>query len=245
MCPHHPRSPGGAHGEQVLHRGLVPDVVLSDERELLAQGRAHPRRRALRDRDHVTSDVVHGLQPRREALRAAARIAGSPRRVGLRVGIFGPRLQNQFRLQLPDDLAGFAGPAVRSKPADVIRVAVRRDHRGQLPQAVFLDLLRDEWHVCRRLEATTADGRELGRPEVDEHRAPVARVVHERDEEAIAEANLISTDLDRGRLRRHRYQPSAGKRRASMARSRWMAERRAPHVRAPPPRASSCPDSQR
>src|SRR5262249_53997042 len=38
MCPHHPRSPGGAHGEQVLHRGLVPDVVLSDERELLAQG---------------------------------------------------------------------------------------------------------------------------------------------------------------------------------------------------------------
>src|SRR5262245_54271755 len=245
MSPHRPRSPRGTHGEEILHRRLVPDVVFPDERELLAQGRTHPRGRARRDRDYVTSDVVHGLQPRREALRAAAGIAGGLRGVGRRVGIFGPRLQDHLRLQLFDDLAGLAGCGLRGKPADVVSVAMRRDHRGQAPPAIPLDLTRDERHVLRRLEAPAPDGRELGRAEVDQHRTPVVGVVHESDEEAIPEANLVRADLDRGRLPRHRYQPSAGKRRASMARSRWMTDSRAPHMRAPPRRASSCPDSQR
>src|SRR5262249_1187350 len=87
----------------------------------------------------LESRVAFALDRRREALRGAAGIAGGLRRVGLRVGILGPRLQDHLRLQVLDDLAGLAGRSLRGKPADVIGVAMRRNHRSQVPLAVLLN----------------------------------------------------------------------------------------------------------
>src|SRR5512147_1830103 len=120
-------------------------------------------------------------------------------------------------------------------------MAVGGDHRGELAVAYGLDVVGDARQVLGRRRPA----RQLGGAEVDEHVTPLARRVHEGHEEAVAETDLVGADLYGGGLGRHAHQPSAAKRRASIARCRCSAESRSGEKRAPSALARSRPASHR
>src|SRR6185436_15776340 len=165
-----------------------------------------------------------------EALRRAGAVARRSRRILRRIRILGPRLKNDPGLAVGDNGSRVAALAVGGKAADVIGMAVRRDYRGQLAATHLPDVVGDPAHMhLGALELL----RQLRGAEIDEHVPRVLRGVDEGHEKTVSEPDLIGPDLDGRRSLGHGYHPSAGKRRAAMARWRCRSDRRAGARRAP------------
>ena len=145
---------------------------------------------ALRCRDDLGGDRVNIGERGDPRLRALAEPLQLRTGRGLRqLGIFGPRLHHQLRLQAADDIAGALSIAAL-EARDVILMTMGRDHSDEVVAHNRLDVVRDPQHqVLRRPR------RERLGAEIDQHMLPLAAVVVEAQQEAVAESDLIGPDV--------------------------------------------------
>ena len=180
---------------ELIDGGLVRVLGRAQELEAAAHGRP-VEREALGQLGHEPAGAAEGgdVLP-----------VGDPEpglvEIGIGVGILGPRADDQLRLAVADDL----GHALRAERREVVLVAVGHDQHVELAVAGRLDRARDLLHVPAEVRPRVA-------AEVDEHvplRARARRdrpVVLERQQEAVAETDLVHAD---GHAREVAHQRSA------------------------------------
>ena len=193
-----------AHRHEVLHGARIVDVAFAEEVELLPEiGPEISRPPGLRHR--LRCHVLHRTQPGDKAAGPDSHLlVRGPGGGGAQIGILGPRLDDEIGLETPDDVSGALASGLRFEPGDVVLVPVRSDHRGQLPARARLDVVCDIHHPRLRRPLGQA-----GRSEVDKDVLFVFRTVFERQEKAVAEADVVGANVQLLRGFRHGTPPQA------------------------------------
>lgn len=108
--------------------------------------------------------------------------------VGLGLGMFGPRLDHQLRIEARDDRARALAAGSRVEPVDVIEMSMRYDDRLEAAPRRRLDVIGDFRHQAARRILGMGGG-----AKVDEH-VPVGRGVVPRQQDAVTEADVVDAN---------------------------------------------------
>ena len=143
---------------------------------------------------------------RGQAFRAGAAGAVRRSRVGLEGRVLRPRLDHHRVLaDARDDVPRRVPGLVRGEAADVILMPVRHHDRVEPAFSDRFDVGGDLAHLG------FAPQRRGGRPEVDQN-VLLGRLVEERQQETIAEADVVHANAQLSRSRRSHYHSSLGSR---------------------------------